>query len=133
MAGVVADTHALVWYLIDSPRISGRARGVLAGAIASGYPVFVSAISLIEVIYLGEKGRIPADDVSRFQGATRRPDRGIAVVPIDMAIVGALGQIARTAVPDLPDRIIAATALHLGVPLISRDGRIRASGLETIW
>ncbi|RMF28297.1 MAG: PIN domain nuclease, partial [Chloroflexi bacterium] len=26
-----------------------------------------------------------------------------------------------------------ATALHLGVPLISRDRKIRLAGLETIW
>ena len=33
----------------------------------------------------------------------------------------------------MPDRIIAATALHLGVPVISRDGKIRASTVATIW
>jgi hypothetical protein len=36
-------------------------------------------------------------------------------------------------VPDMPDRIAAATALHFGVPVISRDGRIRASSLQTVW
>ncbi len=35
--------------------------------------------------------------------------------------------------PDMPDRIIGATALHLGLPLITRDGKIRASDLRTIW
>lgn len=33
----------------------------------------------------------------------------------------------------LADRIIAATALALGMPLISRDGKIRLSGVSTIW
>ncbi len=41
--------------------------------------------------------------------------------------------IPRDQVPDMPDRIIAATAAHLGVPLISRDGKIRASSVTTIW
>lgn len=38
-------------------------------------------------------------------------------------------------VPDMPDRIIAATALHLSlsVPVISKDARIQLSGLTTIW
>jgi predicted nucleic acid-binding protein len=35
-------------------------------------------------------------------------------------------------IPDMPDRIIAATAVHLNVPLISRDGKIRVSGVNTI-
>ena len=39
----------------------------------------------------------------------------------------------RSDIPDLPDRIIAASAVHLGVPVISRDGKIRASQLRTIW
>jgi predicted nucleic acid-binding protein len=39
----------------------------------------------------------------------------------------------RSEIPDMPDRIIAATAIHLGVPVLSRDGRIRASSVRTIW
>jgi predicted nucleic acid-binding protein len=34
---------------------------------------------------------------------------------------------------DLPDRLIAATALPLRVPVISRDRRIQASALDTVW
>jgi predicted nucleic acid-binding protein len=44
-----------------------------------------------------------------------------------------MASIPRADVPDLPDRIIAATAVYLGVPLISRDRAIRASSVETIW
>jgi predicted nucleic acid-binding protein len=42
-------------------------------------------------------------------------------------------RIARSDVPDMPDRIIAATALYLAIPIISRDRKIRASDLTTIW
>jgi hypothetical protein len=33
----------------------------------------------------------------------------------------------------MPDRIVAATAIYLGVPVISRDGQIRASAIKTVW
>jgi PIN domain nuclease of toxin-antitoxin system len=33
----------------------------------------------------------------------------------------------------LPDRVIAATALAWSLPLITRDGKIRATGIQTIW
>jgi len=37
-------------------------------------------------------------------------------------------------VSDMPDRIIAATALSLGLPLLSRDPAMKAvGGLEVIW
>ncbi len=38
-----------------------------------------------------------------------------------------------TAVVDMPDRIIAAMALHPGLPLINRDRKSQLSGLTTIW
>jgi len=41
-------------------------------------------------------------------------------------------QIPREIVPDMPDRIIAATALQLQLPLISCDSKIRKV-LNTIW
>jgi predicted nucleic acid-binding protein len=33
----------------------------------------------------------------------------------------------------MPDRIIAATALTLGLPLVTRDGALRQLDIETIW
>lgn len=48
-------------------------------------------------------------------------------------VAQAMRLIDRALIPELPDRIIAATALHLGIPLISRDHKIQASGLLTLW
>lgn len=58
---------------------------------------------------------------------------GLVVVDLTHEVVDWLGKIPRTAVPELPDRIIAATALHLGVPLISRDQVMQQAGLTVIW
>lgn len=39
-----------------------------------------------------------------------------------------------THVPDMPDRIIAATALHLNLPLLSRDRQIASlPGIIVVW
>jgi len=54
-------------------------------------------------------------------------------VPFTLSIAETMQQVERAKVPDMPDRIISATALHLGVPLISRDGKIRVSGITTVW
>jgi predicted nucleic acid-binding protein len=48
-------------------------------------------------------------------------------------IVEAMRQVRRADVPDMPDRIVAATAVYFGVPVISRDSRIRASNIQTVW
>ena len=40
----------------------------------------------------------------------------------------------RATVPEMPDRIIAATALHLNAPLITRDHKIQAlQNVQTLW
>jgi putative addiction module component (TIGR02574 family) len=41
--------------------------------------------------------------------------------------------VSRLEAPDLPDRIATATAVSLRAPLISRDRKIRASEVQTIW
>jgi predicted nucleic acid-binding protein len=42
-------------------------------------------------------------------------------------------RVSRNEVPDMPDRIVAATAVYFDVPVISRDRRIRAANLKTVW
>jgi PIN domain nuclease of toxin-antitoxin system len=51
----------------------------------------------------------------------------------DRAVAAAMPRIDREQIPDLPDRIISATAERYDVPAISRDRRIRLAGLPTIW
>jgi predicted nucleic acid-binding protein len=50
-----------------------------------------------------------------------------------MAVALAVGRVIRDEVPDMPDRIIAGTALYFSVPVISRDRKIQTSAVETIW
>ena len=95
--------------------------------------IFVPTICLVEVIYLVEKDRLPASALDRILNYLDEPNSGIELVPLDRGVVEALGRIPREIVPDMPDRIIAATALHLGLPLVSRDPDIRASGIELVW
>jgi PIN domain nuclease of toxin-antitoxin system len=83
--------------------------------------------------YLAEKGRLPSAAREALIGALDDPSSPCTLVPLDRLVADALQLVQRTEVPDLPDRIVAATALALRVPLISRDRKIRASQLQTIW
>lgn len=132
MSAVVADTHALVWFLFEQERLSPAAAKALDAAAEGPGAILVSAISLVELTYLVEKGRLPAAVLARV-GALADSASGLSVVPVDAAVARAVASVPRTEVPDLPDRIIAATAVHMGVPLVSRDGKIVASCVRTIW
>lgn len=90
-------------------------------------------ICLVELTYLIEKGRLPGVVRERLLQALNDSERACCLAPLDRAVADALEFVPRSEVPDLPDRIIAATAVALRAPLVSRDARIRSSQLETIW
>jgi len=133
MGAVLADTHAILWYLIRDPRLSSAAGAAMNTASASGDPIYISAITLVEVLYLVEKGRLSHDDHRVILQALDDSGNPTRLAPLDRGVADSLGKVSRQDVPDMPDRIITATALSMGVPLISRDGKIRASQVQTIW
>jgi PIN domain nuclease of toxin-antitoxin system len=133
MLRAVADTHAVIWYLFADDRLSAAARTMIEEAAADGDQTAFSSITLAEIIYLSEKGRIDPATFDRLLAAVDSEDAVLVEVPFDRHVAQALRNVERTRVPDLPDRIIAATALYLGLPLISRDSKIRLADVNTIW
>lgn len=133
MSALVTDTHAVVWYLLNQKALSQIAREAFELATDRGFPVYVSTISLVEICYLVEKGRLPWVALERVNEALNLPNAALVAVPLSIEIARALSQVPRDKVPDMPDRIIAATALHLGLPLITRDRMIRDSSIQSIW
>lgn len=133
MIAAVADTHTAIWYLYGDPRLSAVAREFIERSAANGMKIAVSAITLAEVVYLTEKGRVQEGTLEAMLKALRRPDGVLDEVPVSGAIVEQMRHVSRLETPDLPDRIVAATALRLSVPVITRDRKIRAARLTTIW
>lgn len=129
----IADTHTAIWYLFSDPRLGKAASTFIDETIAKGDHIGVSAISIAEMVYLVEKGRIPAGALNDLHAATADPKAGLRHVALDEAVALKMTEIPRHDLPDLPDRVIAATALLLNIPVLSRDGRIRSSTIRTIW
>ncbi len=123
-AAYVVDTHILIWHLQSSTRLSPQARSIWAQVDCGEAIALVPTIVLVEMIYLAEKGRI---DEGLLKIAVDRLEEGSEnyhVTPLDLAVVEGLSRVPRSVVPDMPDRIIAATALAHGLPLLSRDSSI---------
>ena len=133
MPDVVTDTHALIWYLEDSPRLGPAARKAFDACDRGEAIVYVPTICLVEIVYLHEKGRIPADLKAQLDAELQAGTSGLVLTALNAEVASTVARVARDEVPDMPDRIIAATALYLGLPLISRDCRIRLSNTNTIW
>ena len=133
MPAVVVDTHTIVWYLSADPRLSANAADALDSATAAGERIYVPSICLVELTYLVEKGRLPVAARERLIHALDDPAVPCLLAPLDRTVADALEFVSRLEVPDLPDRIVTATAVSLQAPLISRDRKIRTSQVQTIW
>lgn len=133
--GVVADTHAIIWYL-DSPAELSLAATVALDNTANdpSRRIYLSAISLIEMRYLTEKGKIKPSVLPQVLAEIDHPQTILEVIAIDRALSEQLALIPPATVPEMPDRIIAATALLSNLPLVTADNKIRAlTNVLTVW
>jgi PIN domain nuclease of toxin-antitoxin system len=131
---VVADTHTIIWYLQSPEKLSTNALTSLDDALNNGESIFISAISLVEMNYLVEKNRIPASSLEQLLQLIDDPLVNLVGIPLDTQVAKAFTQIPREIVPEMGDRIIAATSLYLGLPLVTKDHKIRnLSNIQTIW
>ncbi len=135
---VLADTHALHWFLTDPERLSDTALDRLHEAEldeASG--IAVSVASRIDLHYLVARGRLAPEVAAQVWAVTSYPDVNVRAVPVTVAIAERFGDPALDTLRDPWDRLIVATAIDLGIALLTMDGAITevgASGVvEVIW
>jgi PIN domain nuclease of toxin-antitoxin system len=129
----VTDAHALIWYAQSERRKLGSvARRIFDSADDNTAVVYVPAVALAEIGESVQKGKIrlerPFSEWARALLASRH------FVPVDLTWQIILRAEELYAIPERGDRLIAATAAHLGFPLITRDPEIaRAAGVEVVW
>lgn len=134
MSSIILDTHALIWASTNDLRLSLPARAAIKNAGQSKRPAYVPTIAVVELRYLVEKKTIVEGEFRNIISILRNPASVITIVPLDLDIAEELINIPRATVPDMPDRIIAATALAFGLPLVTADHKIRAlTNITTIW
>ena len=134
MSQFVTDTHALHWHVTNDARLSQRAYRVFQETDQGLHQILIPSIILVELVYLAEKDRLPYALVNQVFSLLETIGGSYAIAALDEKIAATLRKVDRSLVPDMPDRIITATALQFNLPLISRDARIRQAGIvSTIW
>ncbi|MDQ7843983.1 MAG: PIN domain-containing protein [Armatimonadota bacterium] len=136
------DTHGLLWHLQESNgrrgrtrrRLSPRVRNIFARADEGRETILIPAIVLVELVYLAERGTVPAALVDQLLADLGRPVENYRLAPLDLSVIRALREIPALQAPEMPDRIIAATARATSSRLLSRDESLRRiAGLEVVW
>lgn len=129
----VTDTHALIWYAqSERRRLGSVARRIFDAADDKKAVVYVPTLALAEVGESIQKGNIRL--ALPFAVWAQRLLASNHFVPVDLT-----GDVVQRAqelygIPERGDRLIAATAAHLGLPLITRDPEIAAAaGVDVVW
>ncbi|MGD2086405.1 MAG: PIN domain-containing protein [Candidatus Aminicenantes bacterium] len=134
MSQYVTDTHALCWHLTEDPKLSAMAKKIFQDADSGVHQILIPSIVLIEMVYLAEKDRISDSSLNQVLELIDIIGGSYDETPINKETVKALKNIPRADVPDMPDRIITATAYQLDLPLITKDEKIRNSRvISVVW
>jgi PIN domain nuclease of toxin-antitoxin system len=132
-AGVLLDTHALLWWQADVNRLSRE----VVRAIESAKRILVSPISFWELTMLVEKGRISLDRPTSLWVVDFLTSERVEVAELTPSVAIGAGELTGFH-GDPADRLIVATAIALRVPLVSKDDKSHAyakfdNALTVVW
>jgi len=128
----VSDTHSLIWYMTNDPKLSYKAKEIFRRADDGEEIIFIPCIIFFELFYLTEKRKIPID-FDEFLAMIPQSEN-YKVEPLCLSIIQKSREIPRKKIPDPWDRLIAATSMHLRFPLITHDESLRRlRSIRAIW
>jgi len=126
---LLLDTHALLWWLFDDPRLSSIARQAIAEPTAQ---VFVSSASAWEIVTKHRLGKLPeAGDVPEGLTAHIREARFTAL-PVSVEHAVGAGRLPGPH-KDPFDRMLIAQAAIEKLPVVTNDPIFPDYGARVIW
>ena len=130
---IVLDTHIWIWFISEPEILSKRAKKAVFAAVKEK-SVLISSISAWEVALLVKKKRLTlsldvTDWIAKSEGLPF-----IQFIEISNSIAVKSVNLPQPLHPDPADRIIIATALSTGVPLVTKDKKLLDyPHVKTIW
>jgi len=129
---ILLDTHVVIWLALEPARISKRARAAIQETRQQSEGLAISDITLLEIAAIENKGRIKLN--ASLEAFLTEIEARFIVLPITGRICVSALAFPAAYPKDPADRVIVATALVEGFPLITADDGIRRSkALNTIW
>jgi PIN domain nuclease of toxin-antitoxin system len=126
----VTDTHALLWWFTDSPKLGPLASAIYDRCEGGEVIIFIPTIVIAEALSIFDKRRLSFDFKKLFKRI--HDSENFALVALDYSILQKMVDLKD--IPELHDKIVVSTAKYLRLPIITKDKVIQElSGVETIW
>ena len=126
----VLDTVALIHHLKEDKKLGSQAREVFSAAERGYVELIVTPIVIAELYYSDKKHKLFPDFQKVFSEIKSKPEFHFVKMSVDDIYDFMQVDI----IPEMHDRIIAGHARRLGVPVVTNDPEIQASGsVTTIW
>ena len=126
---VLLDTHAFLWWLAGSERLSGAARAAIGDPEND---ILVSAASAWEIAVKHRLGKLPGADDVALDVAGCIASQGFLELPITVRNGERAGRLPGPH-RDPFDRMLIAQALALDLPLVSLETLFDRYGVTRIW
>jgi PIN domain nuclease of toxin-antitoxin system len=126
---ILVDTHTLIWAAIASPQLSSTARAMIED---EDKELFVSAATAWEIATKVRLGRLPEARELEVDFLGKIDEAGYELLAIDAALALRAARMPGNH-RDPFDRIIAAHAIALDIPVISADRKLDEFGVRRIW
>jgi PIN domain nuclease of toxin-antitoxin system len=126
----VTDTHALLWWFTDSPKISSKASEIFQDCERGENVIFIPSIVIAESLSIFDKKRISFN----FKNLIKKihTSENFVLIALDYPILQAM--VALKQVPELHDKIIVSTAKYLKLPIITKDKTLqKLPSIKTVW
>ena len=130
---ILLDTHAWIWFISNPEYLSKRADKAVKGAVKDK-SILISSISAWELALLVKKKRLKLTLEVTDWIAKSESLPFIQFLPVTNSIAVKSVNLPLPLHPDPADRIIIATALSVGAPLVTSDKKLLSySPVKTIW
>ena len=126
----VTDTHALLWWFTDCPKISPKASAVFEKCEKGENVIFVPSIVIAEALSIFEKKRISFNFKKLFKEI--HDSVNFTLIALDYPILQKM--ITLKDITELHDKIIVSTAKYLNLPIITKDETLQnLPNIKTFW
>jgi PIN domain nuclease of toxin-antitoxin system len=126
----VADTHAMLWHFINSPKLGPNALEIFDSCERGECIIFIPSIVIAEALSIFDKKRVSFDFKKLFKKINE--SENFVLIALDYPILQKMVNLKD--VPELHDKIIVSTARYLKLPIITKDKALQnIQHIKTVW